>query len=107
MMIQIDDLRDAAILQELNNAAVPDVNHLDDRKAAWLVSHAVLARVAAIEGAPAGVIIVLSDAADLASEYFTWFTAQYENFVYVDRVIVTAAARQHGVATTLYREVDR
>src|SRR5262245_50899334 len=105
--IAIDDLRDHAILRTLNNAAVPDVNALDNCKAAWLTTHAELARVAAIDGQPAGVIIVLSETAELASEYFTWFTERYENFVYVDRVIVAAAARRHGIATALYREVDR
>ena len=104
--LQMADLRNPEILFALNNAAVPDVNHIDRRKADWLLVHSALARVASLDGRPAGVVVVLADTAGLDSEYFRWFTERYESFLYIDRVIVAAGARRRGVATRLYLEVD-
>jgi predicted GNAT superfamily acetyltransferase len=105
--LQIADLEDPEILLTTNNAAVPDVNELTNQKAGWLIAHARLTRVATLDGRVAGVIVVLSDTAELNSEYFRWFTARYENFIYIDRVIVAAPTRRLGVATMLYSEVDQ
>jgi predicted GNAT superfamily acetyltransferase len=105
--LHIATLDDAGVLATMNNSAVPDVNRIDDRKARWLIAHARLSASAALDGRAAGVIVVLDDAAALPSEYFQWFTARYRNFLYIDRVIVAAWARRQGVATRLYREVDR
>ncbi len=102
----MDDLRDPVILHELNNAAVPDVNRIDQPKADWLLTHSMLARMAILDGHVAGVIVVLGEESNLDSDYFRWFTERYENFVYVDRVIVAERARRRGVATRLYLEVD-
>lgn len=106
MKLQIANLEDPEILREINNSAIPDVNQLTEQKARWLVEHSLLARVASIDEKAAGVIIVLSDTAELNSEYFRWFSVRYGNFLYIDRVIVAAWARRLGVATTLYLEVD-
>ena len=106
MDLQTDELRSPDTLRDLNNAAIPDVNRIDHRKADWLIAHSSLARVATLDGQAAGVIIVLHDYAHLDSDYFRWFTQRYENFLYIDRVIVAATARRRGVATKLYLEVD-
>jgi hypothetical protein len=104
--IHIADLRDPGTLLELNNAAVPDVNQLDARKADWLLDHSVLARVAVVNGSAAGLVVVLPDTVALDSDYLGWFQERYQGFLYIDRVIVTPETRHHGIATRLYREVD-
>jgi predicted GNAT superfamily acetyltransferase len=38
---------------------------------------------------------------------YRWFHARYPRFVYVDRVVVAAAARGRGYARTLYTELFR
>jgi predicted GNAT superfamily acetyltransferase len=50
----------------------------------------------------AGMLIALDQDADYGSPNFLWFRARYERFVYIDRVIVAAAARGRGVARGLY-----
>jgi predicted GNAT superfamily acetyltransferase len=105
--MRLADLEDPHILMEVNNSAIPDVNRLDDQKARWLLDHAILARMATVDGRVAGVMVVFGETAELDSEYYRWFTARYRNFIYVDRIIVPAWARRCGVGTKLYREVDR
>lgn len=36
---------------------------------------------------------------------FNWFKARYPRFVYVDRIVVSAAARGRGLARALYRDL--
>lgn len=107
MTIQIENLVNPGILLEINNAAVPDVNGLDLPRAQWLLAHAALSKMAVVDGQAAGVMVVLSEFADFDSVYFRWFSQRYSNFIYIDRVIVSAWARRLGLAAALYREVDR
>jgi uncharacterized protein len=107
MTLTITRLTDPSLLLELNNAAVPDINPLDDDRARWLTSRVVTPGLALLDGKPAGVIIVLSEQSGYDSDYFRWFAERYENFLYIDRVIVAEWARGRSVARRLYEEVDR
>jgi len=107
MSLKIAPLEDANLLLEINNAAVPDVNMLTEAKAGWLVDHVVTPGLALLDEKPAGLVVVLSDQCSYDSDYYRWFTERYENFLYIDRVIVAASARGQGVARQLYQEIDR
>ncbi len=50
-------------------------------------------------------LIALDQDADYASPNFHWFRERYPRFVYVDRIIVSAAARGQGSARSLYEEL--
>src|SRR5882672_5699801 len=43
----------------------------------------------------------------LVEQNFLWFRLRYPRFVYVDRIVVTAAARGRGHARRLYDELFR
>lgn len=107
MRVRIENLIDPEILLEINNAAVPDVNRLEPAGARWLLAHAAVAKLAVVDGRPAGVLVALSESAGYNSGYFGWFSHRYSNFIYIDRVIVSAWARRLGLAAELYRQVDQ
>lgn len=107
MKLAINPLHNPNTLLTLNNAAIPEVNFLDEAKARWLVEQALLARLATLNGQVAGVIIVLSDTAGLESDYYGWFIERYRHFMYIDRVIVADWARGQGIASALYQEVEQ
>ena len=107
MALEIIALDHPNTLLEINNAAVPDVGALTTAKAQWLSEHVMLPGLAILDDQPAGVVIVLSDSCGYASDYYRWFTDRYENFLYIDRVIVAEWARGRGVAKQLYQAVDR
>ena len=50
-------------------------------------------------------LIAFDQDASYASPNFLWFKARYPRFVYVDRIIVAAAARGQGLAAGLYHEL--
>jgi predicted GNAT superfamily acetyltransferase len=105
--LTITALEDAKLLLEINNAAVPSVNELTLTKAEWKIAHLVTPGLALLDGKPAGVVAVFGDDSGYDSDYFRWFSARYENFLYIDRVIVADWARGQGVARALYEAVDR
>ena len=107
MGLEITTLDSHDILLQINNAAVPDVGPLTAVKAEWLVGHLLMPGLAVLDGQPAGLVVVLSDKCGYPSDYYRWFTVRYENFMYVDRIVVAHWARGRGVAQALYSEIDR
>jgi predicted GNAT superfamily acetyltransferase len=105
--LEIRALDNAYELMEFNNAAVPDIGELTIHKAEWLVNHAVLPGLATLDGRPAGMMVVLSDTSGYDSDFYRWFTERYENFLYIDRIVVVDWARGQGVAKHLYESVDQ
>ena len=50
----------------------------------------------------AGFLIGLGPGLDYASPNYRYFCERYENFGYVDRIVVSPEARRRGVGSTLY-----
>lgn len=94
---------------EHNNAALPAVSRLDRQGLEWLVEQAHSVLVAPREdGGVAGFMIGL-DGPGVAydSVNYAWFSARYERFIYVDRIVVAADARSGGLGWRLYDEFIR
>jgi len=87
----------------LNNAAVPHVNVLGEAELAALLGEAAWTGVALHGGAPAGGLIAFGPGAAYASPNYRWFDARHDDFLYVDRIVVDAAARGAGLGLALYR----
>jgi predicted GNAT superfamily acetyltransferase len=86
-------------LRALNNSHAEATSFLDaaafDRLAgcAFLALHVPPARA---------LLIALDETANYASPNYLWFRARHARLVYVDRVIVDAAAQGRGLARALY-----
>jgi uncharacterized protein len=106
MRLDIDPLADAAVLLDINNAALPDIGELNIHKAQWLVDHCVMPGLVTLDGQAAGIVVVLSDSCGYDSDFYRWFTDRYENFLYIDRIVVADWARGQGVAKQIYQAID-
>ena len=89
-------------LLALNNAHAAELSWLEPERLAQLIDRAFLAR--AIAGAEA-FLLAFDQNADYDSPNFLWFRARFDRFVYVDRIVVTLAARGRGHARRLYDEL--
>ncbi len=69
---------------------------------ARLVDKAAYVRVADKE---AGLLIAYDQDGEYSSINFKWFCANYENFLYVDRIVISKAARGQGIARKLYEDL--
>ncbi|MEM6762024.1 MAG: GNAT family N-acetyltransferase [Pseudomonadota bacterium] len=86
----------------LNNNAVPEVNALEPQELADLIAKG---RLRVVRGRPvAGLVLTLPSGITYASLNYRWFSNRFDRFLYVDRVVVDAAARGLGVGRLLYGE---
>jgi hypothetical protein len=92
---------------DLNNAEYPQVNRIDRPKADWLKSHAILFKGTREEDRLTGFIIALLADSGYQSPYFSWFKAFYDQFLYIDRVVIIDGARRNGLGAALYGEVEQ
>lgn len=96
---------DHAIVLAMNNAATPNVNALDPAPWAWLVAHTLHYRVAEDAEGIAGFLLCVPSGLSYWSQNYAWFTARFEHFLYMDRVVVAERARNRGVGTALYDDL--
>lgn len=94
-------------LLELNSAAVPAVGELTMPELTELVGMASLVVVAEIDSAVAGFAVGLGPGAAYASENYRYFADRYDDFHYIDRIIVDPAFFRQGIGGQLYDEVER
>jgi len=108
MSTTIRDARDGdfdAVL-EVNNAAVPNVTALDRPALDALAELADHFRVCESDGQLSGFLIALRPDADYESENFRWFCERYDDFVYIDRVVVARPWRGLGLGRVLYADIQ-
>jgi predicted GNAT superfamily acetyltransferase len=95
---------DLAEILEHNNQAVPAVNELAmvDLEAFVEMAHSFLV-IDAPDGSIAGFMIGLTGPGmPYDSMNYAWFSARYESFIYVDRIVVAESGRGLGVGSQLY-----
>ena len=97
-----DDL--AAILA-LNDAAVQFTSAMDAARLQQLHAQAAYHRVVAIDGRVAAFLLALRERAAYDSPNYQWFQRSYSRFLYIDRIVVDAAARGRGLGIQLYEDL--
>ncbi|ORE89891.1 GNAT family N-acetyltransferase [Aurantimonas sp. 22II-16-19i] len=93
---------DQPLLLVLNNDHAAELSLLDGPGFARLIDTAFLALQT--EDATA-LLIAFDQASDYDSPNFLWFRARFQRYVYVDRLVVSPAARGRGLARALYESL--
>jgi len=94
-----NDLEAALVL---NNASVPELNELDAFELSRLAGLSAVSLVAEVDGSFAGFCVVLAPGIDYISLNYQWFTRNYDEFVYLDRIAVHPEFRRYGIGRTFY-----
>jgi predicted GNAT superfamily acetyltransferase len=87
---------------DLNNAHAVELSWLDPGRLDAFLRTAFYAEAV---GELDAFLIAFDEGAPYDSPNFLWFRERYERFVYVDRVVVAAAARGRGLARRLYDDL--
>lgn len=95
---------DAGWVLALNALHVAETGPLDTAGLATLLADAWRATVA---DPAAGFLVAIDHAAPCTGPNFLWFAARMDDFVYIDRIVVAAAARGRGIAAALYDDLAR
>ena len=89
----------------LNNNAGPGILPIDRLRLRSLFEIARYFRVAEVDGVIAGFIIGMSPDACYDSPNFNYFRDRFEDFFYIDRVVIAGAYRRHGIGRVIYADV--
>ncbi|MEQ9491158.1 MAG: GNAT family N-acetyltransferase [Alphaproteobacteria bacterium] len=96
-------------LTELNNACIPGVNEMTADGLWDIVEKAAYAKILwdnIGEGPqPLGALTVLTPGVTHWSTYYAWCGERFDDFYYVDRIIVSEAARGRKVGERMYRDL--
>jgi predicted GNAT superfamily acetyltransferase len=90
---------------ELNNGCVPALNELDAGELARLVDASAVSLAAEVGGNLAGFCIVLAPGVAYDSLNYRWFSREFDEFAYLDRIAVSAEHRRLGVGRAFYADL--
>jgi len=91
----------------LNQRHVPAVSDAEGDRFTYLFERSAIALTAWIDDHPAGFSLTMTQGLDYDSSNYQWFAEQYENFIYLDRVVVDESFHRSGVGRALYAETER
>jgi uncharacterized protein len=97
---------DLAAALALNNASLPELNELVLEELATLVEQSTVSLTAEVDGAFAGFCVVLPPGVEYGSLNYTWFSRNYDDFAYLDRIAVDPAFRRYGIGRGFYTELQ-
>ena len=89
----------------LNDAEVQQTSPMDLKRLIALVEMAAYSRVATVDGQVAAFIIALRDGAPYENDNYSWFASHFPNFLYVDRVVVSAQFSGRTIGSKLYDDL--
>lgn len=91
----------------LNLADVQHTSAMDRARLGELHALAAYLKVACIDAAVSAFLLAICAGSKYENENFAWFAARFERFLYVDRIVVAAAARGMHVGSLLYEDLFR
>ena len=98
---------DFETIVHLNQNALEGVGPLDNESLSLLVKMSDQALVAEDSGDIAGFVITLPPGAEYDSSRYRWFEDKLvDDYVYLDRIVVSDEHRRKGVASKLYEEIE-
>lgn len=92
---------------ELNNTATPAVGRLTLPDLERLVAMASVRVVAVADDAVVGFALGLPPGQAYSSENYRYFADRYDDFHYLDRIVVDPTYYRRGLGSGLYDEVER
>jgi predicted GNAT superfamily acetyltransferase len=91
---------------DLNERHVELLSPLDEARLSALRDVAENASVIDADGAFAGFVITFAAGSAYDGENFAWFSERYEEFCYLDRVVIHEDFRRRGLGSAVYDELE-
>lgn len=92
---------EAAQVLQLNADHVDVLSPMDEERLSML-ARVGRVEVADVDGAVAGFVVTVPAGTTYDSELYRWFGERYDDFLYLDRVVVDPAYRRRGIADAVY-----
>ncbi len=91
----------------LNLADVAHTSSMNVARVGELHALSCYHKVAVTEGAISAFLLAMRHDAAYANDNFRWFAARHARFIYVDRIVVSAASRGLRLGSQLYEDLFR
>jgi predicted GNAT superfamily acetyltransferase len=105
VVIQNAVIRDFDAICALNQAEVQHTSAMDVDRLEVLHALACYHKIVRVDGALAAFILAMRDGACYENDNFAWFAHNYPRFVYIDRVVVSAAFKGLRIGSRLYEDL--
>ncbi|MFK7732853.1 MAG: GNAT family N-acetyltransferase [Pseudomonadales bacterium] len=106
MNIQTALTKHYSAILELNEQAVPHVNSIGTDVLGALAEQAFYFKVAIHEQQVVGFLLTLGTGATYDSLNYRWFSTHFDQFVYVDRIVVSPQHAGLGIGKKLYQDLE-
>jgi predicted GNAT superfamily acetyltransferase len=98
---------DTASILKLNELSVAVLNPMDEARYKWLSSMASILWCARVDERVAGFLLGFSEGCNAYdSDNYRWFNRHYDNFIYVDRIVIDAGFRSAGIGRAFYQRLE-
>ena len=97
---------DVADVLALNEAEVHLLAPLDEEKLGRIHALARAVDVIEVDGGFGGFVITVGAGTAYWSELYRWFDERYDDFVYLDRVVLHERVRRRGVGRAVYDRLE-
>lgn len=91
----------------LNLAEVRHTSAMDLTRLAELDAISCYHKVVCLDGTVSAFLLAMCNGCAYRNENFAWFSDRYRRFIYVDRVVVSSAARGLRLGSLLYEDIFR
>ncbi len=96
---------DFAVIESLNNSVVNLTSPMDAERIQQLHAMSSYHRVIVQDSQLMAFLLVLGPDCDYNSVNYQWFDQHYDNFAYIDRIVVRDGSRGRGLGTILYEDL--
>jgi uncharacterized protein len=106
-MLRDAQAQDHPAVVSLNDGSVHFLSPMDGPRLARLVRAACYFRVAEAEKTVVAFLLAFRKGADYDSPNFQWFNQRFDDFVYIDRVVVDPKFRNKDIAKNFYKDLEK
>lgn len=97
---------DFKFILNLNHENVEVLSPMDQNQLLKFINYSDLFLIVEVDNTPAAFIICLREGIeDYGSENYTWFSDNYSEFLYIDRIVIDRSFRKLGIGKLLYDKV--
>ena len=90
---------------DLNDSEVQHTSAMDIKRLGHLHLLASYHRVALAGNVVAAFLLVMEDNVPYENDNYSWFSARYEKFLYIDRIVVGCKFQGRGIGKLLYADL--
>ena len=98
---------DLSKISHINEDSIPAVNTVSLDEFKWFLSKKAYFKCAEDEDKNiCGFLLVLPPGLDYESLNYKWFSGQYSNFAYIDRIAIDESSKRKGIGRNLYTDLE-